>query len=217
MSDNELTEELQRLRLQFKSRWQKWRETISPYLRPKTIRGQLLNHAGEPVPNAAVTLNRFRQTWTDRRGEFSFRLVFRPDYHLTLEWRDLELSNWIHGRLSDRPVTQLRLHFPALIRGQLLDRQEQPIAGVPVFLDQSYSSYTDLHGCFAFPREEEGSLPKPAEEKNTEVKDWEHQLAFRLEGQSFTHALQIESAGDVQLAFLYDNDALFHIMCALRA
>ena len=198
MSDSELAQEFEKLRRDFRARWRRFKEKSAPYLRPKTLRGQILDQSGAPIVGAGLVLNRSRRAWSDRRGEFTFRFIFQPSYNLTLEWRDVELADWVSGQLSDRPVTSLKVQLPTLIRGQLLDERERPIPKIPIFLDQSYGSYTDLHGIFVFPREDDSRAET-------------HTLSFRIEGEAFQHELEVEAKRERQVAFVYHQGELFHL------
>lgn len=175
------------------------RRYMLPLLRLRVIRGVIIGAHHGPLRGAKITLNGWRTLQSDDRGRFNFRFVFRPVSSLTVEWREAELVNWIEVDATHQRVSNLKLKWPALVRGQVIDRQGVPMTQVPVALNRSQITKTDAHGTFIFPLEEE----------KTESSD---QLVFQLGEYSFVHHFKANPQAHLLHRFmLSEAEGLYHI------
>lgn len=194
----ELERTLLRLKHQLNAFLGWWNTRVRPLLRFREIRGVLIGQHFGPLTGARVTLNGWRSVVTDARGEFRFRLVMKPHSTLTVEWHEAELLDWIKIAPHKR-VTELKLKWPLLIRGQVVDPNGEPVKQLKVQLNEQWETHTDAHGTFIFPQqiEEEG--------------DSKH-LLFTYGDQSFLHHFRSNPQEHMLHRFLLDPErGLYHL------
>ena len=172
---------------------------LLPWLKPRVIKGVMIGSHHGPLKGARVSLNGWRSIKTDSQGRFTFYFVLRKINYLTVEWREAELINWIRIDLTRQRVLELKLKWPLLVRGELVDEQGQAIVQVPVALNQQQVTKTDAHGAFIFPVEPDSS-------------DHFDQLSFQLSGHSFVHHFKANPQAHLLHRFMHsDGKGLFHI------
>ena len=194
----ELERNLRRLKNRYDVVVAWWRTYILPLFKLREIRGVLIGQHFGPLAGARVTLNGWRTVKTDRRGMFCFRFVLRPVSSLTVEWHEAELSDWIEVKAS-RQVTELKLKWPLLIRGQVVNPQGAPISQMLVMLNRNIVTHTDAHGTFIFPQSQLTTSPSD-------------QLLFQWEGQSYVHHFKSNPQDHLLHRFMLDHDeGLYHL------
>ena len=176
-----------------------WRKNLRPLTRFPVIRGVLIGRHSGPLSGARITLNGWRTVSTNRQGQFTFRFVFRPVNLITVEWREAELVNWIRVESKHRRVTRLKLKWPPLIRGQVVNSKGEPVTQLPVVLNEEQVTSTDAHGTFIFPLTDE-------QEHSTD------QLLFKHLGQTFVHHFKASPQEQILHRFILDDQGgLYHL------
>jgi len=194
----ELERTLRQLKHRYDAMIEWWRTYILPLLKLREIRGVLIGQHFGPLAGARITLNGWRTVTTDRKGMFCFRFVFRPVSSLTVEWHEAELTEWIEVK-AQRQVTELKLKWPLLIRGQVVDPQGVPIPQMLVMLNRNLVTHTDAHGTFIFPQNNLTTSPSD-------------QLLFQWEGVSFVHHFKSSPKDHLLHRFMLDtNEGLYHL------
>ena len=172
---------------------------VFPWFKLRVIKGVLIGAHHGPLKGAHVTLNGWRSVKTDSQGRFAFFFVLRKINFLTVEWREAELIDWIKIDLSQQRVSKLKLKWPLLVRGELVDEQGLPLVQIPVAFNQNQITKTDAHGAFIF----------PIDSDLTEQSD---QLTFQLLGHSFVHHFKANPQAHMLHRFMYTKDrGLFHL------
>lgn len=200
MSGNtELQRALTRYRA-FRERSRIWlRRYLYPLFRLRVISGVIIGGHHGPLRGAKITLNGWRTVYSDQEGRFTFRFVLKRISYLTVEWREAELVDWIKIDATRQRVSTLKLKWPPLVRGQVIDPNGEPMSHVPVALNLRLITETDAHGTFIFPFEEESN----------EASD---QLVFRLGNRSFVHHFKAKPQEHLLHRFmLSEREGLFHI------
>lgn len=175
------------------------RHYLLPWFRLRVIEGVLIGAHHGPLPGAKVTLNSWRSVKTDENGRFQFYFVFRKVNHLTVQWHEAELNNWITIDLSRKRVSRLKLKWPPLVRGELINVHGEPMTNVPVALNHHILAQTDAHGTFIFPLEQE-----PAEHSD--------HLVFQLNGHTYVHHFKANPKAFLLHRFMYQEGlGVFHI------
>ena len=194
----ELERNLRRLKHRYDATIGWWRTYILPLLKLREIRGVLIGQHFGPLAGARITLNGWRTVKTDRRGMFCFRFVLRPVSSLTVEWHEAELKEWIEVK-AQRQVTELKLKWPLLIRGQVVDPEGAPISQMLVMLNRNVVTHTDAHGTFIFPQSNLTTSPSD-------------QLLFQWDGESFVHHFKSSPKDHLLHRFMLDPDeGLYHL------
>ena len=175
------------------------RHYLLPWFRLRVIKGVMIGAHHGPLKGARVTLNGWRSIKTDSKGRFTFYFILRKVNFLTVEWREAELINWIRIDLTRQRVSKLKLKWPLLVRGELVNEQGQPLVQVPVALNQIQVTKTDAHGAFIFP-------------VDSDSKDQFDQLSFQLLGHSFVHHFKANPQAHLLHRFMYtEGKGLFHL------
>jgi hypothetical protein len=185
-------------------RWGRAREVVARalgralrWLHIRRVCGDFVGIDGLPLEGARVTLGELRTTLTDSEGRFSF-WVWGGTYTLSIAWGGVELRRWVTLQTRDDGPTEVRLRWPALIRGQILCERQRPLQGVEVWLNERYRTFSDAYGAFSFPRFE-------GEEVNFE------RFNFYLSGRSFIHHFRANLSSDPLHVFLVKEGELFHV------
>lgn len=195
----ELERTLRQLRRYQKKLSTLWRRYVIRFFRLRIIKGVLIGRHAGPISDAKVTLNGWRSVYTNRQGEFSFRFVFRSISHLSVEWREIELTDWIKVDASRRRIIELKLKWPPLIRGQIVTPDGAPISELSVILNGDQLTSTDAQGTFVFPLDDE----------TDRVSD---QLLFLHGGLSHVHHFKSKPEEHLLHRFILDAQGfLFHL------
>ena len=149
--------ELQRAIKQWRGRKEQFLSFVQMYLSPlfklHRLQGVVVDQNEQPMSGVCVTLNQYRNCYTDEDGCFYFYFLRPQEYKISLKCQGVELCNWLHVTAQpDQSVTQLKLRWPQLIRGQLFDDQAQGMPQVNVRLNEQYQTQTDIQGIFIFPK-----------------------------------------------------------------
>ena len=194
--------ELQRALKQLQNKQERVLSFISVYViplcRPRTLRGTILSPQGEPMKGVKLTLNGWRKTYTNAKGKFSFPFIWTSHYQISLQWETAELSNWIQVNAQDQKITELKLRWPRLVRGQLFDLNGYPLRQIMVTLNEHYQTSTDIHGAFFFPR-------NLGEEVRFE------RFMFEINRERFIHHFNLDLDIDCLYRFLFDGESLYHV------
>lgn len=183
-------------RLDLLSLW--WRSHLVPLFTLREIQGVIIGQHFGPLAGARVTLNGWRSVQTDSTGRFRFRFVLRPISSLTVEWHEVELSDWILVGPHQR-VTELKLKWPLLIRGQVVDPQGSPVTQLMVQLNDHLVTKTDAHGTFLFPQTDQDERPSD-------------KLLFTQGDQLFLHHFRSHPQEHLLHRFLLDPQrGLYHL------
>ena len=175
------------------------RNYLLPWFRLRVIKGVMIGAHHGPLKGARVTLNGWRSIKTDSKGRFAFYFILRKINFLTVEWREAELINWIRIDLTRQRVSKLKLKWPLLVRGELVDEHGQPLVQVPVALNQNQMTKTDAHGAFIFPVDSDSNVQFD-------------QLSFQLLGHSFVHHFKANPQAHLLHRFMYtEGKGLFHL------
>jgi hypothetical protein len=124
---------------------------IYPYFRFRTLKGNVIDHLGNPVAGLTLRLNQKHVSQTDEHGYFEFDRIFAFSYQISLEWEGVALLNWISGDFRRASVLELKLKWPELIRGQVTDEKNMPIKDLKIKLNDQLDTQSDIHGHFFFP------------------------------------------------------------------
>jgi hypothetical protein len=194
--------ELQRALRKIQSRWNRLRDFIqfefAPLFRLRSLKGVILDPRGRPIHGVRVSLNGWRHVITDEEGAFSFHLIWHRVYSLSLQWRGAELTNWIQVNAHRDRVTDLKLRWPLLLRGQLINIEGHPLSQVNVKLNDRYMTQTDIHGAFFFPRLEGDQVRF-------------ERFMFDIDDVSFIHHFNLNLDSNVLYRFLYHEGSLYHV------
>jgi hypothetical protein len=124
---------------------------IYPYFRRRTLKGLVLNHLNMPLAGLKLSLNQKYHTTTDENGYFCFEDIFASSYSLSLEWEGTALLKWIEGNFRGVAELELKIKWPELIRGQIVNKFELPIKDMKIMLNEQWETKSDIHGYFFFP------------------------------------------------------------------
>ena len=175
------------------------RRYVFPIFRLRVIKGVIIGAHHGPLRGVRITLNGWKTITTDDQGHFAFHFVFRPVSYLTVEWREAELINWIKVDATRQRISELKLKWPPLVRGQLVDSEGTPISLVAVAFNHQQIAQTDAHGTFIFPLDEE-------------LSEGSDQLVFQVGDYSYVHHFKANPKAHLLHRFmLSESEGLFHL------
>jgi hypothetical protein len=174
---------------------------IYPYFRYRTLKGTILNHQSIPLSGLKITLNQKYQTTTDEQGFFCFDDIFASHYSLSLEWEGTALLKWIEGSFKGAGELELKIKWPELIRGQIVNQIELPIKDMKIILNDQWETKSDIHGYFFFP------CPEP----DPQYHYYFAKLDFCTEHDTFTHQIVKQQNQSELYLFSYQSGELFYL------
>ena len=163
----------------------------------KELRGEVLGRNGLPIEGVEVITEHGLRALTDSEGRFSFKLL-GAKASLTLRWRGVELIAWAEVELKIDEVTEIKVKWPHLIRGQLITGSQRGVMGARVTLNDRFEASTDLYGAFHFPL---------LEQERSEV----NHFLFELDDERYVHHFRVMMGQSQLMLFCYQERALYHV------